>query len=207
MIALNIKLDDTSCCQLCVTVLRKQGVAMQKEISRKLVAVHEAPSTLEGAYHPLQSTTNPITGPEQGACGDLLGDSATSLVQGYVELHCLTSAQRRLAFLELLWSQKQVISVHEQITVESGGIQEPPSIGKSTHIASMTLTQAVCRLPPHDGFQSDCMRTATIISLHIKLNTFALLELIALALKHDAFSLEAQLPLEQVALDKAGSAA
>mmetsp|Transcript_14039 Transcript_14039/g.22318 ORF Transcript_14039/g.22318 Transcript_14039/m.22318 type:complete len:482 (+) Transcript_14039:482-1927(+) len=196
VVALNIELHHGPSKKFHALKLAKQGISMHKEITRKLVTVDEPPSPLEGTNDTVQATPDPVGGAQEGAGCDLFGHCASTVVQCHVEFHCLPLSQGRLTILKLLRRQQQVVSVHEKVSIERCGIQEAPAVCKTAHVAPMTLTQAFVGFPIHDGLQGHSVWAATLVGLHVKLDTLALTECVVLALQHDALSLETQLALE-----------
>mmetsp|Transcript_53604 Transcript_53604/g.124749 ORF Transcript_53604/g.124749 Transcript_53604/m.124749 type:complete len:283 (-) Transcript_53604:262-1110(-) len=202
VIALDIKLDDGANCELCALALRQEAVTMDEEIPGEAIGVDEAPRALEGADVTTQPVPDPVARAEQGTRGDLLCDRAPTVVKGHVKLHRLPRTYWGLAVAHLVWHWKEVVAVHEKVTVKGRSIQEAPTFGKAPHIATVSLAQNVCGPATEYRLHCHCMWTSMVISLHIKLNGFTLTEWVALKLGHDAVSSEQELPLEHVAFHK-----
>eukprot|EP00435_Cladocopium_sp_Y103_P043565 s380_g12.t1 len=62
--------------------------------------------------------------------------------------------------------------MHEQVSVKGCGIEEAPTVGKTPHVASVPLTQAITGLAANYWLECSRVWPSTLICLHIKLHTF-----------------------------------
>mmetsp|Transcript_108891 Transcript_108891/g.325693 ORF Transcript_108891/g.325693 Transcript_108891/m.325693 type:complete len:213 (+) Transcript_108891:1502-2140(+) len=208
MVALDVKFHHGADGELHALVLRQQAVSVNEEVARESVRVDEAPGSLEGAYVPVQSAPDPVTGPQQSTRRYLLCNRAAAVVQRHIELDRLPRAQRWLAVLELVWhGQEQVVTMYKEISIEGRGVEEAPTIGEAADVAAVALPQAVVGLPAHHRLHRHSVRAPALVGLHVELHALTLLELVVLALQHDALRLEGKFAFEQVAPHTAPAAA
>mmetsp|Transcript_94867 Transcript_94867/g.306251 ORF Transcript_94867/g.306251 Transcript_94867/m.306251 type:complete len:397 (+) Transcript_94867:1309-2499(+) len=208
VVALDIELDHGADGELHALVLGQQAVPVHEQVPGEPVRVDEAPGPLEGADVPVQPAADPIARPKERTRRDLLRDRAAAVIEGHVELHRLPCAKRWLPVLELVGHRKEkIVAVYEEVAVEGGGVEEAPAVCEAPHVAAVALSEAVVGLPADNWLQRHGVWPPSLVGLYIKLHALALLELVALALHHDALHLEAELTFEQVASHETPAAA
>jgi len=142
---------------------------------------------------------DPIAWAQQCSRGYLFCNCSTTIIQRHVKLDGLARAQRRLAISKLFWHRKQVVPMHEKISIEGCRIQKAPALREAANVAPMSLSEALIRPSAEDWFQHGGVWPTMIISLNIEFHTLALVERVALKLRHDALGSEEEFTLEHVA--------